>query len=99
MNKTFFHLGMDSLMSIQLANQFTAHLGISLPPTLTLEYSTVDALTHYLTVCVKKIIKRLNRVKLKIATLFLGIFMTGFHRTIFNSFIMVGGKLLRINLL
>jgi 3-oxoacyl-(acyl-carrier-protein) synthase/non-ribosomal peptide synthetase component F/acyl carrier protein len=47
--QNFFHLGMDSLMSIQLANQFTAHLGISLPPTLTLEYSTVDALTHYLT--------------------------------------------------
>ncbi|HIE02157.1 MAG TPA: hypothetical protein EYP59_18040 [Thiotrichaceae bacterium] len=47
--QSFFNLGMDSLMSIQLANRFTASLGISLPPTLTLQYSTVDKLTHYLT--------------------------------------------------
>jgi acyl carrier protein len=46
--QSFFNLGMDSLMSIQLANRFTASLGISLPPTLTLEYSTVDTLISFL---------------------------------------------------
>jgi myxalamid-type polyketide synthase MxaE and MxaD len=44
----FFKLGMDSLMSVQLRNRLQTGLGRSLPPTVALEYPTVEALTEYL---------------------------------------------------
>ncbi|MFK5976728.1 MAG: long-chain-fatty-acid--CoA ligase [Sulfurovum sp.] len=44
----FFKIGMDSLMSIQLANRLSKKLGISLTTTLTLEYPSINKLTNYL---------------------------------------------------
>jgi len=44
----FSDMGIDSLMSIQLANRLSAALQTSLPATITLEYATVKKLTRYL---------------------------------------------------
>jgi acyl carrier protein len=43
----FFKIGMDSLMSVQLRNRLEASLNSSLPPTIALEYPTVESLTRY----------------------------------------------------
>jgi len=44
----FFKIGMDSLMSIQLRNRLQTSLNCTLPPTIALEYPTVDGLTGYI---------------------------------------------------
>ncbi len=48
LRRGFFKMGMDSLMSVQLRNRLEAKLGRFLPPTVALEYPTVEALTGYL---------------------------------------------------
>jgi acyl transferase domain-containing protein/acyl carrier protein len=48
LRRGFFKMGMDSLMSVQLRNRLEAKLGRFLPPTVALEYPTVEALTSYL---------------------------------------------------
>ncbi|GAA6617367.1 SDR family NAD(P)-dependent oxidoreductase [Scytonema sp. NUACC26] len=45
----FFSLGMDSLTSVELRNCLQISLKSSLPPTLTFDYPTVEALVNYLT--------------------------------------------------
>jgi acyl carrier protein/short-subunit dehydrogenase len=44
----FFEMGMDSLMTLELKNLLQTSLGITLPSTLTYEYSTIEALAEYL---------------------------------------------------
>jgi hypothetical protein len=44
----FFALGMDSLTSLELRNRLERDLGLSLPPTITLEYGSVELLSGYL---------------------------------------------------
>src|SRR5262249_19763266 len=44
----FFHMGLDSLMSLELKGRLETSLGTSLPATLTFSYPTVDSLTQYL---------------------------------------------------
>lgn len=48
LRRGFFKMGMDSLMSVQLRNRLEARFGRFLPPTIALEYPTVEALTAYL---------------------------------------------------
>ncbi len=47
--QSLFDAGMDSLMSIQLANRLSMSLGIQLPATLAMEYATVNKLTQHVT--------------------------------------------------
>ncbi len=47
-DESFLLFGLDSLMSIQLANRLAAALGITLPSTLAFKYETIDRLTQYL---------------------------------------------------
>jgi NAD(P)-dependent dehydrogenase (short-subunit alcohol dehydrogenase family)/acyl carrier protein len=44
----FFALGMDSLTSLELRNRLEKELGLPLPPTITLEYGSVELLAGYL---------------------------------------------------
>ncbi|MBI3243491.1 MAG: SDR family NAD(P)-dependent oxidoreductase [Chloroflexi bacterium] len=44
----FFKIGMDSMMAVQLRTRLEVALGCSLPPTVALEYPTVETMTHYL---------------------------------------------------
>ncbi|MBN1991919.1 MAG: SDR family NAD(P)-dependent oxidoreductase [Anaerolineae bacterium] len=44
----FFELGLDSLMAIELRNQFENSLGQTLPATVLFDQPTVEALAHYL---------------------------------------------------
>jgi NADPH:quinone reductase-like Zn-dependent oxidoreductase/short-subunit dehydrogenase/acyl carrier protein len=44
----FFSLGMDSLTSLELRNRLEKELGLPLPPTITLEYGSVELLAGYL---------------------------------------------------
>lgn len=44
----FFEMGMDSLMTLELKNHLQTSLGITLPSTVTYEYSTIEALAGYL---------------------------------------------------
>lgn len=44
----FFKIGMDSLMSVQLRNRLQTSLNSALPPTIALEYPTVESLTRYI---------------------------------------------------
>lgn len=46
--ESLLHLGLDSLLSIQLANRLGAGLGLSLPATLAFQYETVGQLTQFL---------------------------------------------------
>ncbi len=48
-SQSFFDLGMDSLLSIELSTRLSSSLELSLPATLALEYRTLDDLTRYLT--------------------------------------------------
>lgn len=48
LRRGFFKMGMDSLMSVQLRNRLENRLGNFLPPTVALEYPTVEALTGYI---------------------------------------------------
>jgi acyl carrier protein len=48
LRRGFFKIGMDSLMSVQLRNRLEASLKCVLPPTIALEYPTVEALARYL---------------------------------------------------
>jgi NADP-dependent 3-hydroxy acid dehydrogenase YdfG/acyl carrier protein len=43
-----FEMGMDSLMSVELKSRLEAGVGHALPSTLTFNYPTIMALTHYL---------------------------------------------------
>ena len=47
-HESFLQLGLDSLMSIQLANRLARALDLALPATLAFNYETVDRLTDYL---------------------------------------------------
>lgn len=47
-DESFFHYGLDSLLSIQLANRLAAALGIALPATVAFKHGSVTALTDYL---------------------------------------------------
>ncbi len=44
----FTDIGLDSLMAVELSNRLQKDLERSLPPTLTFEYPTLEALTNYL---------------------------------------------------
>jgi acyl transferase domain-containing protein/acyl carrier protein len=44
----FFEMGMDSLMTLELKNRLQSNLSISLPPTLTFDYPTIEAVAEYL---------------------------------------------------
>jgi NAD(P)-dependent dehydrogenase (short-subunit alcohol dehydrogenase family)/acyl carrier protein len=55
LRRGFFKMGMDSLMSVQLRNRLENRLGCFLPPTVALEYPTVEALTDYIAAEVFKI--------------------------------------------
>ncbi|MGE3402708.1 MAG: SDR family NAD(P)-dependent oxidoreductase, partial [Vicinamibacterales bacterium] len=44
----FFALGMDSLTSLELRNRLEKELSLPLPPTITLEYGSVELLSGYL---------------------------------------------------
>jgi acyl carrier protein len=46
--QSFFDMGMDSLMSIQLSSRLAASLGTSLSAALVMEYPTVESLAEYL---------------------------------------------------
>jgi acyl transferase domain-containing protein/surfactin synthase thioesterase subunit len=48
LQRGFFELGMDSLMSVDLQRRLQTSLGCSLPPTVAFEHSTVEALTKHL---------------------------------------------------
>ncbi|MBZ0285295.1 MAG: type I polyketide synthase [Anaerolineae bacterium] len=48
LRRGFFKMGMDSLMSVQLRNRLENKLGCLLPPTVALEYPTVEGLTGYI---------------------------------------------------
>lgn len=48
LRRGFFKMGMDSLMSVQLRNRLENKLGCALPPTVALEYPTVEGLTGYI---------------------------------------------------
>ncbi len=48
LKRGFFKIGMDSLMSVQLRNRLETSLNCSLPPTIALEYPSVEALASYL---------------------------------------------------
>ena len=47
-DENFLAFGLDSLMSIQLANRLSMSLGIALPSTLAFTYETLGRLVHYL---------------------------------------------------
>jgi acyl carrier protein len=47
-DEKFLAFGLDSLMSIQLANRLSMSLGIALPSTLAFTYETLGRLVHYL---------------------------------------------------
>ena len=47
-DESFLLFGLDSLMSIQLANRLAAAFGLSLPSTLAFKYETVARLTQFL---------------------------------------------------
>src|SRR5262249_52901874 len=44
----FFQIGMDSLMAVELKTSLESKLGRTLPPTITFEYPTIEALADYL---------------------------------------------------
>jgi acyl transferase domain-containing protein len=44
----FFNLGMDSLTALEFRDRLAASLGVSLPSTLALDYSTVESVAAYL---------------------------------------------------
>lgn len=46
--ESFFHFGLDSLLSIQLANRLAAALALTLPATLAFTYGNLMELTHFL---------------------------------------------------
>lgn len=46
--ESFFHFGLDSLLSIQLANRLAAALELTLPATLAFKYGTLVDLTQFL---------------------------------------------------
>lgn len=48
LQRGFFKLGMDSIMTVQLRNRLELGLGCSLPPTVAFEYPTIQSLTGYL---------------------------------------------------
>lgn len=48
LRRGFFKMGMDSLMSVQLRNRLENKLDCLLPPTVALEYPTVEGLTGYI---------------------------------------------------
>lgn len=47
-DESFFHFGLDSLLSIQLANRLAAALELTLPATLAFKYGTIVDLTQFL---------------------------------------------------
>jgi len=47
-DESFLHFGLDSLLSIQLANRLGAALGVRLPATLAFTYETIDQLIPFL---------------------------------------------------
>ncbi|MCE7987757.1 MAG: SDR family NAD(P)-dependent oxidoreductase [Caldilinea sp. CFX5] len=47
-DESFLLFGLDSLLSIQLANRLAAALGVTLPATLAFKYETVERLTQFL---------------------------------------------------
>ena len=44
----FFHMGMDSIMTVELRRRLEAKLGAALPTTLAFEYPTIERLAAYL---------------------------------------------------
>jgi myxalamid-type polyketide synthase MxaE and MxaD len=48
LDRGFFEMGMDSLVSVELKNRLERRLGLSLPPMLTFNFPTVRALTNRL---------------------------------------------------
>jgi hypothetical protein len=44
----FFHMGMDSLMAVQLKSRLENRLGKSLPNTLIFNYPTIESMAGYL---------------------------------------------------
>jgi NAD(P)-dependent dehydrogenase (short-subunit alcohol dehydrogenase family)/acyl carrier protein len=48
LNRGFFELGMDSLMSVEIRNRLHTSLGCTLSATLVFKYPTVEALVDYL---------------------------------------------------
>ena len=47
-DESFLLFGLDSLLSIQLANRLAAALGVTLPATLAFKYETIERLTQFL---------------------------------------------------
>ena len=47
LDRGFFQMGMDSVMTVQLRNWLEANLGRNIPPTVAFEYPTVETLTNF----------------------------------------------------
>jgi NAD(P)-dependent dehydrogenase (short-subunit alcohol dehydrogenase family)/acyl carrier protein len=55
LRRGFFTLGMDSLMSVRLRNRLESRFGCNLPPTIALEYPTVESLATFIALDVFKL--------------------------------------------